>query len=176
MRRSLISFVAVPFVLSLGLCVSPAGMGQRHMRKYKAPPPMAEVTVTVVRGVNNRPLQNAAVVFHPQAEDGKNNGNMELKTNEDGKATLTIVPIGSKLLVQVIAPGYRTFGGEYQVPTDKKAITVKLLPPEKQYSIYAKNAPNSDVQTNTPQTQMGHAAPADSPLLAPAPKKKNSTW
>jgi hypothetical protein len=50
---------------------------------------------------------------------------------------------------------------------------VKLLPPDQQYSVYSKFNPNTDVRTNTPQTQMGHAAPTDSPLLAPAPKTKN---
>ena len=161
-------------LLAACLVIHPVAFGRRHMRKYKAPPPMAAVTVTVVRGEDRRPLQNAAVVFHPQAQNGKTDGNLELKTNEDGKATITIIPVGSKLLVQVIAPGYRTFGAEYDVPTATKAITVKLLPPEQQYSIYAKNPPNSDVQTNTPQTQMGHAAPTDSPLLSPPAKKSHS--
>ncbi len=172
MRRSPIFSAAVPLILAAGLFISPASFGQRRMRKYKAPPPMASVTVTVVHGDDSRPLQNAAVVFHPKAADGKDDGNMELKTNEQGKATLTIVPVGSKVLVQVLAPGYRTFGAEYDVPTDKRAITVKLLPPDQQYSIYSKFNPNTDVRTNTPQTQMGHAAPTDSPLLAPAQKKQ----
>ena len=53
------------------------------------------------------------------------------------------------------------------------SITVKLLPPDQQYSIYTKNNPNADVQDNAPKAQMGHAEPADSPLLQPAPKKKD---
>jgi hypothetical protein len=171
MRRLWIAFLAV---LVAGAGFAPQGLGQRHMRKYKAPPPMAQVTVTVVHGKDNIPLQNAAVVFHPKAADGKDDGNMELKTNEQGQTTLGIIPVGSKLLLQVIAPGYRTFGAEYDVPTDKKAITVKLLPPNQQYSIYAKNPANSDVRTNVPQTQMGHAAPTDSPLLVQPDKKKHS--
>ena len=171
MRRLPISLIAVLALLAAALCVSPfAHASNRRMRKYKAPPPMAQVTVTVLRAEDGKPLQNVAVVFHPR-EGTKDDGNMELKTNESGDATLTIIPVGSKVLVQVIAPGYRTFGGEYDVPGNKKSITIKMLPPDKQYSVYAKYNPNSDVQTNTPQTQMGHAAPADSPLLAPAPKK-----
>lgn len=131
---------------------------------------MAQVTVTVLRGESGKPLKNVAVVFHP-THDGEDDGNMELKTNEKGRATLNIIPIGSKVLVQVIASGYRTFGAQYDVPTDKKEITIKLLPPGQQYSTYAKNSPNTDVQSNTPKTQMGHAAPSDSPLLTPAQKK-----
>ena len=135
---------------------------------------MAQVTVTVVHGDEDKPLKNAAVVFHPKTADGENDGNMELKTNREGKATLTIVPIGSKVLVQVIAQGYRTFGAEYDIPTAKEAITIKVLPPDQQYSIYTKNPGKSDVRTNTPQSEMGHAAPADSPLLVPPDKKKHS--
>ncbi len=173
MRRSSTLFTAVLTVLLIAnLGGTSAAQRQRHMRKYKAPPPMAQVTVLVVHGEDSKPLQNAAVVFHPQTADGENDGNMELKTNEQGRATLSIIPVGSKVLVQVIAPGYRTFGAEYDVPSDKRSITVKLLPPDQQYSVYTKPNPNVDVQTNTPQTQMGHAAPTDSPLLAPAQKKK----
>ncbi len=172
MRRLPFSFLAL-LLLMAGLTVQPAAHAQRRMRKYKPPPPMAQVEVTVLKNSDGKPLQNAAVIFHATSEGDKNEGNMELKSNKEGKATLSIVPIGSKVLVQVIAPGYRTFGAEYDIPSDKKAITVRMVPPQEQYSIYAKNSSKSDVQTNTPQTQMGHAAPADSPLLAPPPKHKN---
>jgi hypothetical protein len=131
---------------------------------------MATLTVTVLKAEDGKPLQNAAVVFQPR-QGSKNEGNMELKTNEEGKAALTIVPLGSQVLVQVIAQGYRTYGHVYDVPTSKKSITIKLLPPDQQYSIYTKNNPKSDVQDNAPQAQMDHAAPADSPLLTPAPDK-----
>lgn len=142
----------------------------RHGRKYKPPPPMAKLHVTVLRAEDGKPLKNAAVVFHPKL-NGEDEGNMELKTNEDGEATLSIVPVGSKVLVQVIASGYRTYGKEYDVPGDEKSITIRLLPPKQQYSIYAENPETSDTRTNTPKTEMGHAAPTDSPLISPPEKK-----
>ena len=98
---------------------------------------------------------------------------MELKTNDEGIATLNIVPTGSQVLVQVIMSGYRTYGQKYDVPDAEKSITIKLLPPNQQYSIYAEKKPTTDAQNNTPKTQMGHAEPTDSPLLDPAPEKKN---
>ncbi|MGC1784713.1 MAG: hypothetical protein WA708_19510 [Acidobacteriaceae bacterium] len=169
MRRLLISLAAVPILVIVFLCVSPFAHADRR-RKYKAPPPMAQMSVTVLRASDGKPLPRAAVVFHPK-QGNKDEGNMELKTNEQGIATLNIVPVGSTVLVQVIVPGYRTFGQVYEVPTNKKAVTIKMRPPDQQYSIYTKFNPNTNTQNNTPQTQMGHAAPADSPLLAPAPKK-----
>lgn len=141
------------------------------MRKYKAPPPMAQIDVTVVRAEDGKPLPHAAVIFHSREED-KNDGNMELKTNEEGVASLSLIPIGSKVMVQVIVPGYRTFGQEYDVPASEKSILVKMLPPDQQYSIYGKKSSGSDVRTNIPQTQQGQAAPADSPLLSEPEKKK----
>lgn len=172
--RKVVPYSAVVFSLVVGWLCLPLPAGATRMRKYKAPPPMAQVVVTVVRASDDKPLVHAAVVFHATTKDNKDDGNIELKTNEQGQATLNIIPVGSKVMVQVIMQGYRTFGQEYDVPTSQKAITVKLLPPEDQYSIYKQNkqSPSDDVRNNTPQTQMGHAAPADSPLLTP-PQKKN---
>ncbi|MHB8301983.1 MAG: hypothetical protein ACYDC6_03960 [Acidobacteriaceae bacterium] len=166
------------FIIGLAFCLAlfslntPGAMAQRHRRKYKPPPPTAHIEVTVLQSSSGKPLQNAAVVFHTLQGD-KNEGNMELKTNKEGEATIDVIPIGSKVLVQVIVPGYRTFGQEYDVPGDKKAITIKMLPPNGPYSIYSKNSSgDGPSQNNAPQTQMGHASPTDSPLLAPAQKKK----
>lgn len=163
--------IAVMMVLAAALLAAPLSHADRH-RKYKPPPPMSKVTVTVLRAKDGKPLKNAAVVFHPALGDTQE-GNMELKTNDEGVATLSIIPTGSQVLVQVIMQGYRTFGQKYDVPGSEKSITIKLLPPDQQYSIYTKNNPNADMHDNAPKTQMGHAEPADSPLLDPAPPKKD---
>jgi hypothetical protein len=171
MRRLPVFLAAILLSVALALALQPAAHAdRRHMRKYKPPPPMAKVTVTVLKAATGKPVEHAAVVFHTQ-RDGEIDGNMELKTNDKGVASLDIIPVGSRLLVQVIARGFRTFGQEYDVPTDKKSITVKLLPPDQQYSTYKRSDPKSNSQTNSPDANMGHAAPADSPLLAPPQKK-----
>jgi len=164
------SIAALAVFMFLLLSGTPSAVAQRKMRKYKSPPPTAHIEVTVLKGSNGKPLQNAAVVFHTLQGD-KNDGNMEVKTNEEGKASLDVIPIGSKILLQVISPGFRTYGQQFDIPSDKKTITVKMLSPTAPYSIYGKNAPTNEVQNNTPQAQMGHAAPADSPLLDPPAKK-----
>jgi hypothetical protein len=170
MRKFHYRSIAVMLVMAAALLVAPSSHADRH-RKYKPPPPMSKVTVTVLRAADGKPLKNAAVVFHPALGETQE-GNMELKTNEEGVATLSIVPTGSEVLVQVIMNGYRTFGHKYDVPGPEKSITIKLLPPDQQYSVYQKYDPKTDVQNNAPKTQMGHAEPTDSPLLEPAPKKK----
>jgi hypothetical protein len=107
-------------------------------RKYKAPPATSHVEVTVVRATNGKPIQDAAVIFHP-LENGRDNGNMELKTNEDGKATIDLLATGSSVRLQIIAPGFQTYGEDYKVDKDNMAIDVKLKRPAAQYSIYKKN-------------------------------------
>lgn len=104
-------------------------------RKYKPPPPTCKVTVTVVRADNGKPLEDASVIFHP-LERGKDSGSMELKTNEDGKTTLDLIPIGDTARIQVIATGFQTYGADYELPGDSKDITIKLRKPVRQYSIY----------------------------------------
>jgi len=98
--------------------------------------PLATLSFLVVRDENGKPVRNAAVVMHPVEEDGKQSkGGLELKTDPDGKASYEGVPYG-KLRIQVLAPGFQTFGDDYDVGQPNMEITVKLKRPAKQYSIY----------------------------------------
>ena len=139
-------------------------------RKYKAPPPTSHVEITVVRATNGKPIENAAVIFHPLV-DGRDSGNMELKTNDEGKATIDLLVTGSDVRVQIIANGFQTFGEDYKIDKDNMAFAVKLKRPVSQYSIYKKNegAPSPDAK---PADAPKDAAPKDaSPDAKPdAPK------
>jgi hypothetical protein len=128
--------------LSLMISTSLFAFGQqdRRGRKYKAPPPTMKIDISVVRATNGKPIPNAAVVFHPINEKGQDQGAMELKTDLDGKTTLDVIPIGSTVRLQVIAPGFQTFGNDYVANADAKVITIKMQRPRSQYSIYKGNA------------------------------------
>ena len=119
------------------LSISQAQDTAKRGRKYKAPPPTSHVEVTVVRATNGKPVENASVIFHP-LEDGKNAGNMELKTNDEGKAVIDLLEIGSDVRVQIIAPGFQTYGEDYKIDKDNMALAIKLKRPSGQYSIYKK--------------------------------------
>ena len=125
----------------LSLCVPLALSAQttKRGRKYTPPPPTCKITVTITKSTNGKPIENAGVVFHPVDKDGKDQGNMELKTNEEGKATLDVIPIGSTVRIQVIASGFQTYGAEYQADSETKAIDIKMNRPGRQYSIYEKH-------------------------------------
>jgi hypothetical protein len=111
-RSSLFRFALLVAVARPGRFSSLAAGAQQDTskrgRKYKAPPPTARIEVTVLRDVNGKPIENAAVIFHPM-EGEKDKGNMELKTNEDGKAIIDVLPIGDTVRLQIIAKGFQTY-------------------------------------------------------------------
>jgi hypothetical protein len=105
-------------------------------RKYKAPPPASRISVTVLRDNNGKPVENAAVIFHP-IEGDKDKGYMELKSDEDGKAVIDVIPVGDTVRLQVIANGFQTYGGDYKIDKPEVSMEVRLKRPGGQYSIYA---------------------------------------
>jgi hypothetical protein len=125
-------FVVVAGVLLLaGLSLS-AQDTKRRGRKYKAPPPTSRIEVTILRDADSKPVENASVIFHMVGDTG----NMELKTNEDGKAMIDVLPIGSKLRLQVIAKGFQTFGEDFDNDKQEVTLGIRLKRPGEQYSIY----------------------------------------
>jgi hypothetical protein len=169
-RRSLFSLAVI--IAGLGLVASSlAANGQddsnKRGRKYKAPPPTSRVEVTILKDVNGKPIENAAVIFHPM-EGGKDTGNMELKTNEDGKAVIDILPTGDTVRLQVIAHGFQTYGEDYKVDKSEIAIEIRMKRPGEQYSIYKTHdaAASTDKTTDTPPAKDA-APPATPPASTP---------
>jgi len=113
-----------------------------HGRKYKAPPPSAHIEVTVLKDFNGKPVTNAHVIFHP-TEGDRDRGSLELKTNEDGKAIIDVIPIGDTVTLQVIADGYQTYGQSYKVDKPEMTMEVRMKRPGGQYTIYKNPGPNS---------------------------------
>lgn len=104
--------------------------------------PVATLNFTVVRDYNGKPVRNAAVILHVVNEKGnQEKGDLELKTDLDGKASYEGVPYGT-MRVQVIATGFQTFGADYEVNQATMDIGIKLKRPTGQYSVY-ENHPGS---------------------------------
>ena len=137
-RRTI--FLLAVFVAGFGLAAfAVAAQGQdapaKRGRKYKAPPPTARIEVTVLKDVNGKPIENASVIFHPMVGE-KDEGNMEQKTNEDGKTIIDVLPIGDTVRLQVIARGFQTFGEDYKIDKAEMTMQVKMKRPGGQYSTY----------------------------------------
>ncbi|MGA3373315.1 MAG: hypothetical protein ABSC48_16285 [Terracidiphilus sp.] len=161
------------FVLlaALGLALLPPTVSAQQNssgrgRKYKPPPPTARIEVTVLRDVNGKPIENAAVVFHAMS-GSKDEGYMELKTNEDGKSIIDVMPIGDTVRLQIIAKGFQTFGDDYKIDKDQMAIEIRMKRPGEQYSIYKKH-PEKSEGGKDPDA----AKPANPPAGATAPANK----
>lgn len=88
-----------------------------------------------------RPIERASVVVdfvegRSIAKFGKKiRTHWETRTNQEGIAKLPPVPQG-KVRIQVIAKGYQTFGEIFDVNEEEKTITIKLNPPQAQYSVH----------------------------------------
>ncbi|MEO6982371.1 MAG: hypothetical protein ABI072_04570, partial [Edaphobacter sp.] len=136
-------------VLCVVLASSWQSFGQdapvRRGRKYKAPPATSHIEVEILKKFNGKPIMNAAVVFNPSM-DGKDLGNLEVKTGPDGKATIDVIPIGSTISVQVIATGFATYAEDYQIDGPKKAISISMLRPQAQLSAYQDNEGKASVR------------------------------
>jgi hypothetical protein len=175
LRRSL--FRLFVFAAGFGLVASSfAAHAQddttKRGRKYKSPPPTARIEVTIVKDVNGKPIENAAVVFHPM-EGEKDKGNMELKTNEDGKTIIDVLPLGDTVRLQVIARGFQTFGEDYKVDKTDMAIEIRLLRPGAEYSIYKKHpevVQDGKSTVSDPATTPAPSKPADPPAPPPNPQ------
>ena len=107
---------------------------EKHGRKYKPPVVVSKLEVTVLRD-NGKPIPNAAVIFRSN-KDGEDQGNMELKTGPDGKASVDVIPTGSIVGLQVIADGFATHGEKFALNEQSKQITVRMQKPKHQVSAY----------------------------------------
>ncbi len=97
---------------------------------------VSNLRFVVLRDSDGKPVRNAEVVLHPTNRKGKQgSGEMELKTDAEGKTSVEGIPYGT-LRVQVLAPHFQTFGEDYEVNKAEMEITVKLKHPGGQYSIY----------------------------------------
>lgn len=111
----------------------------------------AELKFLVIRDYNGKPIRNASVVLHPVKKDGKQSrGGLQLKADAEGKASFDGVPYG-KLRVQVLAPGFQTFGEDYEIDQPVEEITVRMKRPQQQFSIY-EDKPEARKDEAPPQT------------------------
>ncbi len=128
----------VATAMVVGLSVAASAQQEVHGRKFKPLPPTAHVVVMVQKGFNGKPLENAAVIFHSTL-NGKEDANLEMKSDPDGKAAIDLLEVGAHVTVQVIARGFNTYATDFDVTADGKEVVVKLERPQSQVSTYVDN-------------------------------------
>ncbi len=93
------------------------------------------LTIVVTGGDDKKPVDSASVYVkfveeRKLAKDKKIE--MNLKTNVSGVCHAPEIPRG-KVLIQVIAPGWKTFGEYYDVDQAEQTINIALSRPPKWY-------------------------------------------
>jgi hypothetical protein len=104
---------------------------------------MTRLVVEVKSEKTGKPIDRASVIV--RFEEGRSikkfgkkvKTNWELRTNQLGQVKVPPIPQG-KILVQVIAKGYQTFGERYEVVEPEKTLEIRLNPPQQQYSAHEK--------------------------------------
>jgi hypothetical protein len=107
----------------------------------RADPPMTTLSIEVKSSESGKPVERASIVVkfvsgRDKLKLGKKiRTSWETRTNEGGVAKLPPIPQG-KILVQVIAKGYQTFGQTFDVDEEEKTIEIKVNPPQPQYTAH----------------------------------------
>ena len=102
--------------------------------------PMTKINI-VVKNQSGKPVDRASVVVrfvqgHSVVKLGKAiRTTFELRSNQDGEARIPEIPQG-KILVQIIAKGFQTFGQTFEVNDDEKTLDITLNPPQQQFSAH----------------------------------------
>lgn len=99
--------------------------------------PESKLKVNVVAAETGKPIGNASVYI--RFPEGKTffthkdkEAEMNFKTNQDGSVKVPSVPRG-KILVQIIAPGWHTYGKWYDIEKDEEEINIRLDKPPHWY-------------------------------------------
>lgn len=113
------------FAALLALALTPASAKETRL------------TVQVLSADSGKPVDRASVIIRFRHGVGVNmkkvQTNWETKTSETGIVKLPGMPQG-EISIQVIAGGFQTHGGIYQVTEPEQTITIKVNRPQRQYS------------------------------------------
>jgi len=117
-------------LFALAICCAPALADSDDATVY--------VQVKTLRG---KPVDRASVILRfvegrSIAKFGKQiRTQWQTRTNQEGQAKFPTIPKG-KVLIQVIAEGYQTFGKQFEIKEDAQTIEIALNPPQPPYSVH----------------------------------------
>jgi hypothetical protein len=98
-------------------------------------PASSRITIEVSGGEKENPIENASVYLkyveeHKIKKDKK--VELNVKTNREGTAHVPDAPTG-RVLIQVVADGWKTYGRWYDITDAKQTIKIHLEKPPKWY-------------------------------------------
>lgn len=109
---------------------------QDEKKEGKSSGPLTTKLRIRVTNSNDKPVSNASVYVRFYTSGGflhhEKLAEMNFKTNLDGSVKVPEIPQG-KILIQVIATGWHTYGKWYDIDKDEASIPIKLEPPPHWY-------------------------------------------
>ena len=127
--RGVVAFGVIAMSLAMA-AAAPFQPGDDKDKKSKEPL-TTKIRLKVTAGEKDAPVDNASVYVRYEGHRHKM-VEMNLKTNQDGSVKVPEVPRG-KVLIQVIATGWKIFGQWYDVEKEEETINVKLEKPPHWY-------------------------------------------
>ncbi len=132
-RNAALLLPLLVFVFVIGLRGQDKGADTRQ--KADSASKDSRLTIVVTGGKEKKPVENASVYVkyveeRRLAKDKKIE--MNLKTNQSGVCHVPIIPPG-KFLIQIVAPGWKTFGEYYDIDDTARTIHISLDPPHRWY-------------------------------------------
>ena len=98
---------------------------QIHVTNQRGKP--VDRASVIVKFVSGRPLKTLGLK--------KARLSWELKSSQEGMAKIPSIPKG-KILIQIIAKNYQTFGETYDIDEDERTVDIVLKDPQEQYSVH----------------------------------------
>jgi len=97
----------------------------------------SRLKITVIAAETGKPIGNASVyIRYPEGKTflthKDKEAEMNFKTNQDGGVKVPSVPRG-KILIQIVAPGWHTYGKWYDIEKEEEVIEIKLDKPPRWY-------------------------------------------
>lgn len=130
-----------PFILAAALLLAATCPGLRAQndssqdKSPSTPAPIPRMTIEVTGGDENKPVENASVYLkYVEERTFRKDKKYELnvKTNREGVAHIPDPPLG-RVLIQIVAEGWKTYGKWYDITDQKQVIKIHLEKPPKWY-------------------------------------------
>ena len=137
MRRNYTWLLACAFSIASLLPLAAATQNNPSADSAAAPKTAQSnrVRIEVVGGDGDKPVENASVYLkYVEERKLRKDKKVELnvKTNREGVAHVPDAPLG-KVLVQVIAEGWKTYGKWIEITDPRQTVKVKLEKPPRWY-------------------------------------------
>jgi len=136
MNTSVVSSLLIATTL-VGISSLPAAAQQDKSTtaaKAEVPAPLNRLRIEVTGGESDKPVENASIYLKTVEQHAIKDKKSEInvKTNQSGIAHIPDAPQG-RVLIQVVAEGWKTYGHWYDITDAKQTIKIHLDRPPKWY-------------------------------------------